>query len=201
MVVHDLCVGQVLRGISFELESGALGVVGRNGAGKSTLLAALCGALPPDAGQVSGLEGAAWLPESCPLDPELPVAWLRRLARRLPGWDPVRAAELDHSIGVPVAGSCGSLSQGQRVRLGLWLTLSRRAPAYVLDDPFLGLDPEAKRAAESQIAAIEAPLVLACQDADSVRRLCTHVLVIERGAVAWTGVVEDWDGALNKEQP
>lgn len=193
--VQNLTVGRVLRGVSFELPSdGCLGVVGLNGAGKSTLLALLAGVLPPDEGSLDVPTGAAYLPEGCPLDSGIRVrSWLQ-LATRLPGYEPAWAAELGAALPLDERTPAGRLSQGQRVRLGLRMTLARRAPAYLLDDPFLGLDPIARRAAESAIAerCAEAPVVLAAQDTGALERLCTHLLLLRGGEMVWCAPLEAW---------
>ncbi len=193
--VHDLGVGRVLQGVSFTVPAGACaGFVGINGAGKSTLLALLAGVLTPDDGTVAGTDGAAYLPEGCPLDAGIPVSRWLALARTLPGWDPAFGDELIATFDLPGRRAAGRLSQGQRVRLGLILTLGRRAPVYLLDDPFLGLDPVAKAAAESFIArrSAEATIVLSAQDGAAVERLCTHLGLLHDGRLKGFDPIDTW---------
>ncbi len=192
---QNLGVGRVLRDVTFSLPaSGCLGVIGLNGAGKSTLLALLAGVIRPDAGSLSVPPGAAYLPEGCPLDPGVSVkSWLR-LAQHLPGFESQLAEELAEALPVPDKGSSGRLSQGQRVRLGLRMTLCRRTPALLLDDPFLGLDPVATRAAEAAIASrcADGPVVLSSQDMAIVERLCTHLLLLRGSRQIWFAELDCW---------
>ena len=193
--VHNLGVGDVLTGISFTVPpDGCLGVIGLNGAGKSTLLATLAGVLHPDEGLVELPPGCAYLPESCPLDPSIPVeSWLK-LAHRLPGYREDWADELEEVLPLPGRRAAAHLSQGQRVRLGLRMTLCRHTPAWLLDDPFLGLDPIAQRATESAIAArcADGPVIMASQNAEAMERLCTHLLLLRDGKQVGFASLEQW---------
>jgi ABC-2 type transport system ATP-binding protein len=168
-----------------------VGVVGLNGAGKSTLLAAMAGVVAPDAGRVDR-PNTAYLPGGCPLDDGVPVHRWLTMARGLPGWEPAVGDAMIAAFDLPKRSA--KLSQGQRVRLGLVLTLGRRMPAYVLDDPFLGLDPVAKAEAERWIAvrAEAARVLIAAQDLDSLERLCTHLVVLHRGRVRASAAMDEW---------
>jgi|GEM_PF-784373 len=191
----DLHLGSVLNGISLHVEPGqCLGVLGRNGAGKSTLMATLAGVLRAPSGGLQRIEGAAYLPEGAPLDAGISVrAWLR-IAPELPGWDEALGREVIEAFPLPLKRDASQLSQGQRVQLGLILTLGRRAPAYLLDDPFLGLDPVAKSRAERLIAdrSVDVPVVLAGQDADAIERLCSHVTLLVGGRQVWLAETDAW---------
>jgi len=195
VVVRDLGIGKVLGGVEFALEpGGCLGVIGVNGAGKSTLCALLAGVLPSKKGRIQGLGPTAYLPEGCPLDATIRVRDWLRMGATLPDWDPQAAEQLRADFELPQKSFAGRLSQGQRVRLGLILTLARRAPFYVLDDPFLGLDPVALVNAERWIAerSADAGMVIAAQHAQALERLCTHLLLLNRGRQVWFAPVDDW---------
>lgn len=186
-------VGRALVGVDLHVPEGAcVGVVGVNGAGKSTLLAVAARVVRPDAGRVEGPAAVAYLPEGCPLDGGVPVrAWLA-MARTLPGWEPEAGDALAAELELPAGAR--ALSQGQRVRLGLVLTLGRRAAAYVLDDPFLGLDPLARVVAERWIAlrAADAPVLLAAQELPAMERLCTDLVLLHAGRVVGADAVDAW---------
>ncbi len=190
-----LQVGAALRGVDFRLPQGSCAaVLGSNGSGKSTLMAALAGLIPPDAGSVTCPRPSAYLPEGCPLDGWVSVRRWLRLAEGLPGWEPAVGAALIAALPIPLNRTPDQLSQGQRVRLGLILTLGRRAPVYLLDDPFLGLDPMAQVLAEGFISdrAVDATMLIASQDASASERLCSHLLFLKQGRAAWCAPVESW---------
>jgi len=193
--VRDVVVGSAVRGVSLEVPTGGcMGVIGLNGAGKSTLLATVAGVLRPDGGAVSGATGAIYLPEGCPLDPGISVRRWYRLARSLPGWEPAVGEAMIAEFKLPAKNAANRLSQGQRVRLGLILALGRRGKNYVLDDPFLGLDPVARAIAERWIAhrAAGSTMICAAQDADALERLCTHLTLLNEGAVLASDSVDSW---------
>lgn len=192
---RGLTLGRDLRGVDFDLPLGSCtAVLGPNGAGKSTLLGLLAGVLVPDAGQVQCLGPISYLPEGLPLDSGLRVRDVLGLVRRLPGWEPRVADPLLTALDLPLRHRTEALSQGQRVRLGVALTLGRRARTYLLDDPFLGLDPMAQVVVERAIAerAAEATVLLACQHAAAAERLCDHLLFLRKGGLRWCAPVDAW---------
>lgn len=199
MVPHvgtrGLMLGNALHDVSFSLPVGSCtALLGANGSGKSTLMATLAGVLPPDAGEVYCAGPAAYLPEGCPLDGWVSVRRWLSFAEQLPGWEPQVAARLLTAMNLPMSHGTSELSQGQRVRLGLIMTLGRRAPVYLLDDPFLGLDPMAQVIAERFIAerAADATVIIANQDAMASERLCSHLLFLSAGKVSWCAPMESW---------
>lgn len=192
---RGLTLGDQLRGVEFDLPLGSCtAVLGPNGAGKSTLLGLLAGVLVPDAGSVSCLGPVSYLPEGLPLDSMLRVADVLSMVRRLPGWEPRIADPLLAAFDLPLRNRAEALSQGQRVRLGVVLSLGRRARTYLLDDPFLGLDPMAQVVVERVITdrAADATIVIACQHAAAAERLCDHLLFLRKGGLQWCAPVDAW---------
>ena len=194
IVLRSVAVG-VLTDISAVIQPGAcVGIIGINGAGKSTLIAAAAGVLRPDSGSITGTTNAVYLPEGFRVDDNISVRRWLGIARYLPGWNPEIGGTLIEQMGLPPRVPVRGLSQGQRLRLGLILTLGRDSPCYLLDDPFLGLDPVARAHVERWIArrAEDATILLAAQDAEVVERLCTDLLLLNGGRVAGWGPIEAW---------
>ena len=192
---NGIRLGRVLHNVELDLPEGAcLGLIGCNGAGKSTLMGILAGVIRPETGRLEGTEGAAYLPEGFPVDGHMRVSAWERIARGLPGWEPAFAEALAAVIPVPPRLRGAWLSQGQRVRLGLRLTLGRRAPLYLLDDPWLGLDPVAAVHVERAISerSAQATVVIAGQNLEAMERLCSHLALLADGRIQRLAEVEAW---------
>lgn len=192
---HALTLEPGLTDVSFSLPHGSCtAVLGPNGAGKSTLLAVLAGVFRAQSGQSHCLGPVGYLPEGFPIDDQLRVRDAIELMRSLPGWEHDWASPLIEAIGVTPKTRIGKLSQGQRVQLGVALTLGRRVRTYLLDDPFLGLDPMACVRVERAIAdrAADATLLIASQKAGVSERLCDHLMFLRGGRLLWCAPTEAW---------
>lgn len=152
--------GKVLfRQLDFTLMAGrVLVVTGDNGAGKSTLLRSLAGLLPWRAGQLHWCGQAmaardpayqqqlAYLGHVSGMSDVLSAEENLRFALRMMGeaWQPQRARQLLESLDLQhcTARLLGSLSQGQRRRLGLARVVLSQRPLWLLDEPDSSLDAQ-----------------------------------------------------------
>lgn len=131
----------VLEGLSLEVAPGELVVLrGPNGVGKTTLLRVLAGLATPLAGQVV-CEGAAYGAHADGLKAALSVrenlAFWAELHGRLSG-DALERMNL-----APLAErAAGSLSAGQKRRLGLARLLVTGRALWLLDEPTVSLDAD-----------------------------------------------------------
>lgn len=192
-----------IEGLSFEVQRGEVfGLLGPNGAGKTTTLRILSGLYAPDAGtaRVAGVPivaGKAGGPE------------LRRrigLLTEHPGfYDSIDTlANLVHFArlyGVPAADAIargrrlldrfaltrhadqpfGTLSRGMKQKLALARALIHEPEILLLDEPTIGLDPEATREVRSivgQLASEGTTIVLCTHHLDEVERLCGRAAFI-----------------------
>ncbi|GMB94317.1 ABC transporter ATP-binding protein [Helicobacter heilmannii] len=142
----------VLHGISFTLESTQIvGLLGANGAGKSSLLKILAGLLREHGGSVSlhgqpiGLESkkiTAYCPDR-PIYPQSHTAHdlLSFCADFFSDFDKDKALGLVERFKLPLDLPFKSLSKGQKERLQLIFTLSRKAQLFLFDEPLGGIDP------------------------------------------------------------
>jgi heme exporter protein A len=147
--VDDLCVARggvpVLMGVSLELEAGqALILRGPNGAGKTTLLRTLAGLQPPLSGRITGAEDRiAYAAHSDGLKSMLSVEENLRFWAQVFGERDIAEA-LDafalHELRDRLA---GTLSAGQKRRLGLARLLVTGRPVWMLDEPTVSLDTKA----------------------------------------------------------
>lgn len=139
---------KVLESVTMGVSAGdRIGIVGRNGDGKSTLMKLLTGRLEPDSGQVTVRSDTTigMLDQADTVDPALPVgqAVVGDLAEH--EWagdakirDVIRGLVADLDWDAPV----GSLSGGQRRRVGLAKLLIGDWDILALDEPTNHLDVE-----------------------------------------------------------
>ena len=151
---------RLFAGVGFRLDAGeVLHVQGENGSGKTSLLRLLCGFAPPEAGEIRwrgiplAKQGEAYRRELFYLghanaikDELTPLENLRvaaRLAEQpLDEGDALEALETFGLAGredLP----CRYLSQGQKRRVALARLVHGRQALWVLDEPYVALDPAA----------------------------------------------------------
>jgi ABC-2 type transport system ATP-binding protein len=148
-----------LQDVSFTVERGAVyALLGRNGAGKTSLLRCLLGLQKPDAGHTRILEKPSWAARSSMMarvgtmaeTPNAPPRMSSRrtfrfLARIHPGADERLFEERLERFGVDPDRPFGQLSRGQKTVVSLGFALVSSPEVLILDDPTLGLDPQARR--------------------------------------------------------
>jgi macrolide transport system ATP-binding/permease protein len=122
-------------------------------------------------------------------------------------WDADRRAELVLDglglAGVAPERSLGSLSGGQRSRLGLAALLIRQPRALLLDEPTNHLDDEAMVFLESQLRRLPGVVVLASHDRVFLDAVCTDILDLDpaRGGVTrYGGAYSDYLVAKRAER-
>jgi NitT/TauT family transport system ATP-binding protein len=139
----------VLDGLDLDLvDGGVTALMGPNGAGKTTVARLLLGLAVPDGGVISGLGGrrrAAVFQEDRLCEQLTAVGNVRlvldRATRASAVMEELRRVGLDgESLAKPVR----DLSGGQRRRVAIVRALMADADLIVLDEPFKGLDTEAK---------------------------------------------------------
>ena len=152
--------GKVLfRHLGFALSPGeTLRIAGANGSGKTSLLRILCGLLTPSAGEVlwngariqslkeEYARHVLYVGHAPAVKDELTGAENLRAACVLAGLSPSAEQTRDAlaRFGVPVDKPVRQLSQGQRRRAALArLSVSWKAPVWLLDEPFTALDAAA----------------------------------------------------------
>lgn len=168
----------VLDGFDLDLADDVTAVMGPNGSGKTTLGRLLLGLETPDGGTITGLDGSrrAAVFQEDRLCEQLSAVGNVRLVLDRGTRRPVVVEELrrvgldDDSLTKPVR----ELSGGQRRRVAIVRALMVQAELVVLDEPFTGLDTDAR------------PVVMAyvgerCQGRTTV--LVTH----DRAEAEWFG--------------
>jgi ABC-2 type transport system ATP-binding protein len=201
-----------IRDVSFEVPRGqVVGFLGPNGAGKTTTMRILAGFLTATSGKarIDGLDvfwnpvevrrRIGYLPESCPLYPEMRVAEYLRFRAGIKGLHGRAAGRrVEH-----VLGRCwltgvrrqliGTLSRGYRQRVGLADALLADPPVLILDEPTAGLDPAQIRETRQLIRDLgeEHTLLLSTHILPEVEMTCNRVIIINRGRLAAEGMLQD----------
>jgi len=193
--------------VSFAAERGEVfGFLGPNGAGKTTTLRMLAGLYAPDAGsaRVAGCEispgrpGGAELRARVGLLTESPGFYDRLTARenllyfaelqRAP--QPGRRCDalLDRfALREHADRPFAELSRGMKQKLAIARALVHDPEVILLDEPTVGLDPEATREVRgliADLAAGNATIVLCTHHLDEVERLCSRAAFIAGRLVA-----------------
>ena len=149
LTVSDLTIARggvpVLAGLGFVLEPGrALILRGPNGIGKTTLLRTIAGLQPPVSGTVTGAEDRiAYAAHADGIKPTLSVAENLRFWARVFGAGGIQPALEAFDLTALIDRPAGSLSAGQKRRLGLARLLVTGRPVWVLDEPTVSLDTRA----------------------------------------------------------
>jgi ABC-2 type transport system ATP-binding protein len=205
-----------LRDVSATFSRGAVGLLGPNGAGKSTMLKSLLGFVKPDKGsmRVLGMDVAAkpleirarlgYMPES---DAQIPgmnavsfVAYCGQLAG-LPEVDAMqRAHEVLYYVGLGEARyrNLETYSTGMKQRIKLAQALVHDPDLLFLDEPTNGMDPKGRDEMLELIRDLGhnkgVNLILSSHLLPDVEYTCDHVVVMDKGAVAAQGPINELKG-------
>lgn len=135
----------VLTGLTFDLEPGeALILRGPNGSGKTTLLRTIAGLQTPLQGQIEGAEDRiAYAAHADGLKAMLSVTENLHFWAEVFGTSDITPALEAYHLHPLAHRLAGTLSAGQKRRLGLARLLVTGRPIWALDEPTVSLDREA----------------------------------------------------------
>ena len=205
---------RAVAGVTFAIEAGSLvGYIGPNGAGKSTTVKMLTGILVPSAGRISvaGLDPSR---QRVQLARRIGVVFGQRIQL---WWDlPLRDSFelLRHIYRVPadrhranlerfvellelgpfLATPVRQLSLGQRMRGELTAAMLHDPEILFLDEPTIGLDVVAKARVREFLSMINreqgVTVLLTTHDLADIERLCSRMLIIDKGQVIYDGGID-----------
>jgi ABC-2 type transport system ATP-binding protein len=199
--------------LNLEVEEGEVfGLLGPNGSGKTTTILMLLGLTEPTSGEarVLGLDPmreplkvkakVGYLPDQVGFYGEL-TAWENlRYTTRLLGLPEAEAKarieEVLRRMGLWEVRDrrVSAFSRGMRQRLGLAEVLLKRPQVAILDEPTLGLDPEAARGFLDLIKGLKAEgitVLLSSHLLHQVQEICDRVGLFHKGRLALLGRVEE----------
>ena len=200
-------------GISFEVPEGEmLGFLGPNGAGKTTTLSMISGLLKPDRGRVSIGEIDVWhspkeakrilglVPQDLALYEELTARenlmfWGSLF--HLPRPEPKANIELWlDRVGLKGRGreAVSKFSGGMKRRLNLAIGLVHNPKVVLLDEPTVGIDPQARKNILDIIREIVkegSTILFTTHHLEEAEALCDRIAIIDHGKILETGSVEE----------
>ena len=138
--------------VDLTLESGRIvGLLGPNGSGKTTLIKLANGLLEPTRGEIlidgmkPGVETkarVAYLPDRDFLPSYMKISAVMEMYEDFyEDFDRQRAEQMLMNLGLAPQDVIKKLSKGNREKVELIMTMSRRADIYLLDEPIAGVDP------------------------------------------------------------
>jgi ABC-2 type transport system ATP-binding protein len=207
--------------LSFRAEPGEiLGFLGPNGAGKSTTVKILTGMIKPLSGRasVAGFDVVAdpiqvkrrigYVPESGAIYETLTADEYLELVGALHHLDPavarVRAGELLEffDLAGDRARRVGQFSKGMKQKVLIAAALLHRPEVLFFDEPLNGLDANAALQVKEVLRGLAAQgrTILFCSHIlDVVERMCTRILIIDRGRKLAEGTARDLMEATGSE--
>jgi ABC-2 type transport system ATP-binding protein len=194
-------------GVSLRVERArVLALLGPNGAGKTTTIETCIGFRRPDGGTVRVL-GLDPNRENAELRPRIGVmlqsggvyqaARCGEMLRLVAAYaaDPMDPDDLLDRLGLtPVRNTpYRRLSGGQQQRLSLAMAIVGRPEMVFLDEPTVGLDPQARHETWRIVEALRrdgVTVVLTTHDMEEAERLADDVVIVDHGRVIATGTAE-----------
>ncbi|GGE61551.1 ABC transporter ATP-binding protein [Actibacterium pelagium] len=200
-----------VKDLSFSVEPGQiLGLVGPNGAGKTTTLRALCGIIPPTAGQllvaghdiveepIEAKQNIGYIPDDPRLFDTMTV-WehlaFTAAAYKLSDFEQTAEAllesfELTHKRDTLVH----NLSRGMRQKVAIACAFLHDPKVILFDEPLTGLDPQGIRGIQQAIrerAQAGAAIIISSHLLSLFENLCTHIMVLSLGECRRIGTMSD----------
>ncbi len=191
-----------LKDVSFTVEQGeAIGLMGLNGSGKSTLLKHVMGVMRPTSGQVrtrgrvSGLiaTGAGFHPQMTGTENIYMNAAILGMtqAETDAKFDDIAGfADVGEFLDTPV----GNYSSGMFARLGFAVAVNVDCDVFIADEVLAVGDQPFKKKCMKKMREIRdsgVTLFYVSHAAQSVRKMCTRVIVLEKGVVGFDGDVDE----------
>lgn len=211
-----------VRDLSLHVRPGEIfGFIGHNGAGKTTTLRSAAGVLDFTEGTITidghdvrrepiaAKSATAFLPDNPDLyDFYTGIQFLNLIADlyRIP--KDVREARIAEYAAAfrmmdDLGGAIGGYSHGMKQKLALISALMRRPRLLILDEPFVGLDPEAGHLLKgylAQLCAEGGAVFFSTHVLEVAERLCHRIAIIRDGSLVRVGPTAEVVGDSTLEQ-
>lgn len=203
----------VLKDISFEVAPGELvGLIGLNGAGKSTTINHIIGLLTPMKGTIT-LNGVtlatdaqtykqqlAYIPETPVLYEELTLKEHLEMTMLAYGLDQKQAWERAHQLLTlfrldnKLDWFPANFSKGMKQKVMIVCAFITNAKLYIIDEPFLGLDPLAVHDLLQLIGEVKqagASVLMSTHVLDTAEKFCDRFVLLHSGEIQTQGTFDE----------
>jgi len=197
---------QALKNVTFDIHKGNVyGILGPNGSGKSTTLGIVLNVVNKTAGEYSWFSGSMQTHEALKkvgaiierpnFYPYMSAKENLELVCKIKGINSAKVNEKLELVGLVDRQNSkfSTFSLGMKQRLAIASALLNDPEILILDEPTNGLDPQGIhqiRDIIKQIASKGTTILLASHLLDEVEKVCTHVLVLRKGEILYTGLVD-----------
>lgn len=212
----------VITDITFDVNPGEIcGLIGLNGAGKSTTIKTIIGQLIPFSGRVeveklSILENQRGYRQSIAVIPESPVLYEELTFREhiefvARSYNQMNEETMAHAMELVEAFRLTKqldwfpayFSKGMKQKVLIVCALMLDVPVYVVDEPFLGLDPLGIRTLLQVLKEKKekgAAILMSTHVLDTAEKYCDRFIVLHEGKVIAQGDIEGLRATSNIEE-
>lgn len=197
---------QAVKNVSLEIQRGNVyGILGPNGSGKSTTLGIVLNVVNKTSGEYSWFGGSMQTHDALKkvgaiierpnFYPYMTAKENLELVCKIKNIDYSKVREKLDLVGLTerMNSKFSTFSLGMKQRLAIASALLNDPEILILDEPTNGLDPQGIhqiRDIIKHIASQGTTILLASHLLDEVEKVCTHVLILRRGEVLYSGSVD-----------
>ena len=197
---------QALKNISFEIQKGRVyGILGPNGSGKSTTLGIVLNVVNRTSGNYSwfggkmqthdALKKVGAIIERPNFYPYMTAEENLKLVCKIKSIDYSKISEKLDLVGLTERKNSkfSTFSLGMKQRLAIASALLNDPEILILDEPTNGLDPQGIHQIRDiirKIASLGTTILLASHLLDEVEKVCSHVVVLRKGEMLYSGSVD-----------
>ncbi|WP_343618573.1 ATP-binding cassette domain-containing protein [Flavobacterium sp.] len=197
---------QALKNVSFSIQKGHVyGILGPNGSGKSTTLGIVLNVVNKTSGNYKWFDGKIETHEALKkvgaiierpnFYPYMTAEENLKLVCKIKSIDYSKIIEKLDLVGLTERkdSKFSTFSLGMKQRLAIASALLNDPEILILDEPTNGLDPQGIhqiRDIIKEIAAQGTTILLASHLLDEVEKVCSHVVVLRKGEILYSGSVD-----------
>ena len=197
---------QAVKNVSLEIKKGNVyGILGPNGSGKSTTLGIVLNVVNKTSGNYNWFGGTMQTHEALKkvgaiierpnFYPYMTAKENLELVCKIKGIDYSKVQEKLEIVGLVERkdSKFSAFSLGMKQRLAIASALLNDPEILILDEPTNGLDPQGIHQIRDIIKLIASQgttILLASHLLDEVEKVCTHVLVLRKGEILYSGLVD-----------